>query len=346
MELMKKLIIDVVRSKANDGIGKPKEDINEVLENDYGFQMAYLKQFKYGKFDRHFLINYRINKLDKYHLKSTDVIVIQYPIYSGKQFEETLLRYLNDRRVKTVAVIHDIDSLRFPNSTFKTVKDEAEFLNNFTAVISPNSTMSDTLRENGLNVPCVDLEIFDYFSDVHSKKNGIKYKDEITFAGNLNKSVFLKYLEVPEDIQFDVFGNIDDPETLNSSLKYMGSVSPDVLSKKLGHGYGLVWDGNSVDSMEGKIGDYLRYNNPYKASSYLSAGMPVIVWEESAIAKFVEEHHVGLAVDSIADLAMSLKRVTDGEFNQMVDNAHAISAKLHDGFYTKQAFDKVFDKIK
>ena len=50
---------------------------------------------------------------------------------------------------------------------------------------------------------------------------------------------------------------------------------------------GLIWDGAS-DSSDEDIGmkNYTRYNNPHKLSCYMAAGLPVIVWEKSAISKF------------------------------------------------------------
>ena len=53
--------------------------------------------------------------------------------------------------------------------------------------------------------------------------------------------------------------------------------------------WGLVWDGNSIDTCSGNFGEYLRLNAPFKFSLYLAAKRPVVVWRESAMAEYVRK---------------------------------------------------------
>lgn len=345
---MTKFLIDVSRGKSNNADNKPKTDINRILKEKENFNLIYIKKFKKGKIDRNFLVKYRINKaLKESGIKKDDIVLVHYPFYSGKKFEEYLVESLDKIGAKKIALIHDIDSLRFNESVvFGDINGEVEYLNKYDLVISHNPSMTKLLIDKGLKSKIINIGLFDYLNDDKKTNiNGSLYKDKITFAGNLNKSPFLSKLTVTDGIKFDVFGNINDPNSINKTLTYNGSVSPEVLSQKLGQGYGLVWDGKSLEKPSGMIGNYLLYNNPYKASSYLSAGMPLIVWDKSAISKFVKENNIGISVGNIKDLSKELSLVSDDEFNEMCKNAAEVSKSLKDGLYTIRAVSSAIDKL-
>lgn len=345
---MTKFLIDVSRCKSNDGSNKPKTDINRILEEKENFNLIYIRKFKIGKIDKNFLVDYRINKaLKESGIKKNDIVLVHYPFYSGKKFEEYLVKSLDKIGTKKIALIHDIDSLRYNEGlVFGNINGEVEYLNKYDLVISHNPSMTKLLIDKGLKSKIVNIGLFDYLiDDEKTNSNGYLFKNKITFAGNLNKSPFLNKLTVTDGIDFDVFGNIQDSSSINKTLTYNGSVSPEVLSRKLGKGYGLVWDGESLEKPSGMMGNYLLYNNPYKASSYLSAGMPLIVWDKSAISKFVKENNIGISVSNIKDLSKELFSVSDDEFTEMCKNAFEVSKSLKNGLYTISAVDSAIDKL-
>lgn len=65
------------------------------------------------------------------------------------------------------------------------------------------------------------------------------------------------------------------------------------------------------------FGEYLKYNTPHKASFYLRAGLPIIVWRQSAIAQLVEERNAGIAVNSLTELTEVLKSVTPADYKAL-----------------------------
>ena len=91
----------------------------------------------------------------------------------------------------------------------------------------------------------------------------------------------------------------------------------------------------------GRTGNYLRYNNPHKLSLYLSSGLPVIVWKDSAEANFVEKNGVGLTVNSLFELSEILGQISQDEYLQMATNAKNIMKNLKEGYYLKNAVDKI-----
>ncbi|MEN3246788.1 hypothetical protein [Fructilactobacillus sanfranciscensis] len=342
---MSRYIINVSRSKAGIGDIKPKTDASKILGKSLKFKTIYIKEFKHPKLNRNLLVKFRIsNALKKLNLNSDDVVLVHYPLYTGAKFENALISYLNKQNVTTIALIHDLDSLRFDWSIFGSLKNEVSYLNEYDYVISHNIIMTNKLIENGLVTNVEELKLFDYLSPKNVNKNESRFKYNITFAGNLNKAKFLKNLEIPSPLHFDLYGNIDDPDEINVSLDYHGSVSPEVLSAKTGFGYGLVWDGDNVDEVSGLMGNYLKFNNPYKISSYISSGMPVIVWEKSALSSFVTTNNIGITIGSLDELKNVLENVSDEKFDEMVKNVLAISDKIRSGFYLTNSIERIINK--
>ena len=86
----------------------------------------------------------------------------------------------------------------------------------------------------------------------------------------------------------------------------------------------------------------MRINNPHKSSLYLASGFPVIVWKEAAIARFVLDEGVGIAVSSLDELNSVLSGLTDDEYSDLLRNVERVSARLRRGYYTEKALSNCF----
>ena len=89
----------------------------------------------------------------------------------------------------------------------------------------------------------------------------------------------------------------------------------------------------------GQTGEYLRINNPHKTSLYLAAGFPVIIWKQAALAPFIVENGLGLAVDSLEELPRLLEQLTDEEYRGFVANVASFGALLRRGAYIRKALE-------
>lgn len=285
-------------------------------------------------------------------LMSGDVLIVQYPLYVDYPAAPQILRYLAGKGIKTIAFIHDINPLRFPKRSLKDnilrpstrMSYAVKCLNLFTHIIYPNAAMQAAMEHQGVHVPANTLKFYDYLveSDASQQESGNLSSQEnykqIFFAGNLDKSTFLgKYHSSVPDVDFVVFGQKPAAYSLPESIDYRGAKSPDELPSFLNNGLGLVWDGTSPDKISGGWGEYLRYNNPYKASSYLAAGIPLIVWKGSALAGIVAENQIGILVDSMDDAEMQVSRITLDEFNRMEQSVTDFRNKLLAGKFTLEA---------
>jgi hypothetical protein len=114
--------------------------------------------------------------------------------------------------------------------------------------------------------------------------------------------------------------------------------SPDLAEK---YHFGLIWEGDSIESCTGPFGQYIRYNNPHKFSLYLSLGLPVIVWKEAAIAPFVLQNKLGFTISSFNELESIGERVTDEEYNGYVSNIRQFSDKVRTGYFLSKAINQL-----
>ena len=116
-------------------------------------------------------------------------------------------------------------------------------------------------------------------------------------------------------------------------MRYRGKFAPEELIANLDGQFGLVWDANTLDTCGGTDGNYLRYNNPHKLSLYIAAGVPVIVWKESALAGFVEKNGLGICVNSLMELPEAISKISASDYDLMAERANEMGKLLRQGIY-------------
>ena len=96
-----------------------------------------------------------------------------------------------------------------------------------------------------------------------------------------------------------------------------------------------------MDACTGDFGEYLKYNNPHKTSLYIRSELPVIIWEQAALADFVRANGIGLCVSSLAELDAVLSSVTPEQYVAMKQRTAEISRRLSQGYYIQKALSEV-----
>lgn len=275
--------------------------------------------------------------------KERDLAFIQYPFYDFNfVFQDVIKNFI--KRHKVILLIHDINSLRGELSIEK-IDAEIALFNRAKAIIVHNSKMRDALLENGLKVPCVLLDLFDYCLYDGIPNRHREFGNTIVFAGNLEKSSFLGELYKIGGVHFNLYGNgFAKAWEKNPNFSYFGSYPSDEIPYQLKGSFGLVWDGQSIYTCDDNIvGRYTRINNPHKLSLYIAAGLPVIVWKQAAIAAFVEREKIGFAVESLVDIPEMLERVQGEEYNRYIENIRALQVKVTNGDYTNRALEEAIE---
>lgn len=327
-------LIEMKLESKMTGMSKPKEDIIEILTKVGYRDLKYVRRSnKYLRlFLTYFDLKQEVRKIGK---NSKDKLIIQYPLYS-KISTLYLFNILKNRDVQIVGFVHDIEALRMNKNDKKKVNDELELLRKFDVLIVHNQYMKKWLIDQGITCKFIELNIFDYLNDKPMVNTSIN--KPIVYAGNLEKSPFFKELKINKNIS--LFG-VNEEKNYPQNVTYCGAKKPDELPLYLDGSFGLVWDGNRVDTNSGIYGEYTRYNNPHKVSLYLSSGLPVIVWKQAAMAQFVESNKIGIVIDSLQDIDNVLSNISSDDYLAMVDNVHKISNKLREGYYTKHAVNSI-----
>ena len=271
-------------------------------------------------------------------IKNADIFV-QYGFSTEAMFR--VVKNLNRDGNRIIMLMHDLGILQVGA---KKNHEEEQLLQNVDTVIVHSQPMADKLRGLGFKGKTVILEFFDYLNDYEADcaSTDMTGNIDVVFAGNLGKSTFLSKLNelTPhEGLRFFLYGKDTGNLITNDNIQYKGFFSNDDIAGIEGT-WGLVWDGDSLDGCTGRMGEYLRYNAPFKLSLYLAKGLPVIVWSESAMAKYVEEYKLGITVRSLNDIYDAVRSLSAGQLNDIKEGVAEYSRKVKHGKQLEQALQK------
>ena len=269
-------------------------------------------------------------------MKKDGIVFLQYPLpWTLKN-----LRLAKKRKNNVVVLIHDLNILRNGSS-----KEEISILNEADVLIVHTPAMKKFLKENGLGRKTVVLECFDYLYGKSVKIPDLKDGFKVAFTGNLKKSDFLDKVNL-EKVKLNLYGIGIENRTLPDNVHFIGCFPPEKLAENMGEHFGLVWDGESPDTCSGQLGEYLKIIAPHKFSMYVSAGLPVVVWNQSALAPLVEQKKIGLAVGSLREMEDKIFDLTEKEYKEMLDNVNAVKDRLIKGDFLRTAITEAESLIR
>lgn len=321
---MNRIEFNAYKGDAKNASSKAKNDVTDILKQ-LGYKMLYSPSPQ--KIRR--LIQQITAILS---VKKNTVLFVQYQ--SHKTFLYSLLFF--KRHIKKVAIIHDLESLRGNMSKEK----EVRLLNGFDSIISHNWKMTKYLTGLGVRTPIINLKIFDYLINPKTSIDPRYERFSVFFAGNLKKSTFLTQLNRLSNITFNIYGayfeGIEEI-TKQSNILYKGSYSPEELIPNISGGWGLVWDGESLESCTGINGKYLKYNNPHKVSMCIVSERPVIIWKGAAMAEYIESKGIGFSVNSLYEVFEKVNRISEEEYKAMLHNVKNEKERLIYGQNLKEA---------
>lgn len=353
-----KYYIDIVGNDANTASDKAPRDVSAIIK---GMGYKRIRFMTMPKFENDFLTafiggivcicNWILLPL---RVKSHSFLVIQYTM-GVSRIAYVIGKVLHIKKIKICILIHDINSIR--NLEKNDMSDKKErLIKEADVIICHNEKMKKWLCENmGIDEKImVPLGIFDYLADdeniTENNKDNIidnsgELKNEgsansVLIAGNLNpkKSPYIDKLQtVQKTYELRLYGpNYDsNPKAVNTI--YKGVYKAEELLDRLDGAWGIVWDGEELDTCSGSTGRYLRFNNPHKLSLYIAAGLPVIIWDEAACADYIKSTGVGICVKSLGDIEDKIKSISSYEYQEIVKNVAIEAGKLRCGYYTNRA---------
>ena len=272
-------------------------------------------------------------------LRRGDVLLLQYPV---KKYFAFICQIAHLRKAKVVVIIHDLMALHRKRITLET---ELSRLSKGDHIIASNEAMKQWLKEKGLQRHIGALGLFDYRSEAApTTKSQITepHRWSLVYAGALvmrKNSYLLELARTAENFDLHIYGNANGLPGIAEAphaVCYPFTPADEFISSADGD-FGLVWDGDSLNTCQGDFGEYLRYNSPHKVSFYLRAGLPVIIWREAAVAPIIEQEGIGITISSISELEQKLQQLTVEDLDRMKKNVAKVSHRLANGEYFAEA---------
>lgn len=323
--------LQTIEESITHAIVKARGDVNAVVQTS-GYTPVTLGSTSPIGIWRVIMRHYDILSLHR-KIRKGDTVFLQFPwIHSDKRkFYDALF----GSGGKVDCLIHDIDGLR--NNAIDE-NEEIRQLLRCHRIIAHTPAMKEILVEKGADADRVSvLNLFPYLTDDPVKQLSPIGKTTIIFAGNLSKSGFVNKLHLiaSEKMAFNLYGKGIEGFAETAYVGYKGIFSPDHPGVIEGN-WGLVWDGNSLHTCDGALGDYLCINSSHKTSLYLSLGIPVIMWGQSSLGKFVEAQGAGVTVDSLEDLESKLDALGELRICQIQQNARRLAKDVRSGAFLKE----------
>lgn len=283
-------------------------------------------------------------------LQSDDWLFIQFPLIHHTIGIGDLLHSLKEKGIKTVLLIHDLDMLRKEKaksssflSKLRIRLEEPGVLRNAAFCIVHNEMMKKELIDFGIvERGLICLGIFDYLKENNFNDN-ISQNAPIIIAGSLRPFKSGYIYNLPPDIEFNLYG-VGYEGNESETIKYKGAFMPEKLVFIMEGSYGLVWDGDTSSTCAGPFGEYLKINNPHKTSLYISAGIPVIIWEKAALASFITENNLGIVISSLEDIKYKVNSISKEEYANIVKSVREMGEKLSKGYFLTLTINKLLEQ--
>jgi hypothetical protein len=318
---------------------KAREDVILILKKN-GFQDFCISKKRNNIYVRYFAyilfpLEYCIKLI---FLQSKSCIVFQLPLGYSKLDIVMILSIIifsfikKLKKITYICIIHDIEKKRNKKKSFF----EKELFSIFDYFIAHNIVMQNILlNEYHISYKkTVILNLFDYLTEYKIPAFNISQGyNTVIFAGNLKKSEFIyKLNELQTDTRIILYGVGYTQQANMKNISYMGVVTPEKLPSHLNkYGFGLVWDGDSLETCSGVAGQYLQYNSSHKLSCYIVSGLPLIVWDKSAIVDYILSKNIGFAIGSLYELNMKITNISSEVYSKMRHNVAVEANRLTHG---------------
>lgn len=264
-------------------------------------------------------------------LNGGDTVIFQSPSWIAIEWDQALIDHINlYPNIKKIIFIHDVIPLMFEVNRYL-MPQYIDYYNKADVLIVPSKKMYDLLRENGLKEkPYVVQHFWDHPATVNyfitPENNKV-----INFAGNAEKFDFVKKWDC-QNVKLKVYSDPvnNDPE---HNVELTGWKHDPVLLEELRQtgGFGLVW------SEEPYWSEYMKVNASYKLSTYLAAGLPIIVNSTTPEAETIKNKHLGIIADSLDEAQAKVLQINDEDYKQMIDSVNNFGSLIRNGYFTKKA---------
>ena len=258
-----------------------------------------------------------------------DIVVYQSPSWNGREYDQNFIRKCKILNTKIITFIHDVPPLMFP-SNYYLMPEYIEMYNQSDLVVVPSEQMKERLIQEGLTVQKIIIQgMWDHVHDYPLRQPAFQKK--LSFAGSVERFEHLSNWAYSTPL--DIFSE-SNQENRNPRVFFKGwKTDPELLLALSEGGFGLVWGTSENPADEA---DYYRLNISHKVSTYLAAGIPVVVPSYLSNASFIREKGLGYVVDSLEEANRLVEETTAEAYQYMVENVYKVSYALKQGYFTKK----------
>ena len=262
-------------------------------------------------------------------LEVGDTVVFQSPIWITSKVERDFIDRVRQYQGKVAIFINDIPPMMFEGNR-ELMPLFIELYNKADLLIVPSENMKDYLISKGVTVEKFVIQnLWDIPVDFISNSE-TKYLPRINFAGSDEKFGITENIN-SNDIELEIYDHKPEDKLIPDNVHYHGYVDEVKLLSELHEGgFGLVW----TEDMYWR--EYMKYNASYKVSTYLRAGIPLIVHRDISCRKLIEDNHWGIVVDSLEEAVERVKAMSEDEYRKYAESVSKVSGLLVDNYFTKK----------
>ena len=263
-------------------------------------------------------------------ISENDTVILQSPTWNYPNFDSALIGHLKAiDNLQLVIFVHDIRAMMFPIEA-ESMPFYVELFNIADSLIVPSENMAQYLKEKGVNTPMVIQHLWDFDNHVDFNQTS-NYGNRISFIGDDEKFMISTNFPTNSDTSLELYGRKNEQMEQANNIHYHGFLDEYSLLQELHKGgFGLVW----TEDMYWR--EYMKYNASYKVSTYLRAGIPLIVHRDISCRKLIEDNHWGIVVDSLEEAVERVKAMSEDEYRKYVESVSKVSGLLGDNYFTKK----------
>ena len=262
-------------------------------------------------------------------LEVGDTVIFQSPIWITSKVERDFIDRVRQYQGKVAIFINDIPPMMFEGNR-ELMPLFIELYNKADLLIVPSENMKDYLISKGVTVEKFVIQnLWDIPVDFISNSE-TKYLPRINFAGSDEKFGITENIN-SNDIELEIYDHKPEDKLIPDNVHYHGYVDEVKLLSELHEGgFGLVW----TEDMYWR--EYMKYNASYKVSTYLRAGIPLIVHRDISCRKLIEDNHWGIVVDSLEEAVERVKAMSEDEYRKYAESVSEVSGLLVYNYFTKK----------
>jgi hypothetical protein len=245
-----------------------------------------------------------------------------------------------------ICFIADIDGIK--DGDEQLLKREIDFFRQFNYFIVHNASMKSWLKQYTPGATITAIEFFDFLAQPLSALRSLS--NDIAFAGNLQKSPFLKDLYLVQKrnptLHFHLYGGGGGEEAARQpNATWHGIEEPYKLPAKIKGSFGLLWDGTSIERPAGSHGVYMQYISHHKLSLYILCKLPIIAPVRSAGAELIKNYGIGITVNDLYEIEDKIKSIGADDYSRMQGNMQPLAEKISKGKCLADAIDNLLQQV-